>query len=102
MSGFAGAIISSLAQKKPWADEQKAHKMIALIKGDLATEVEVIAQEAVIHGKTSKHFLKEVGLLSVTHDYSEYLDNKLWTMVKRRNETLIIYSQRLKQYPIVC
>ena len=71
--------------------------MVALIDGDLATEVEVIAQDAVEHGRTFEQFFAEVGLLSVPHDYSEDLDNELWTMVKRRDETVLKFSQRLRE-----
>uniref|UniRef100_A0AAV1UR62 Uncharacterized protein n=1 Tax=Peronospora matthiolae TaxID=2874970 RepID=A0AAV1UR62_9STRA len=86
-----------LARKKQWTDEQKAHNMVALIDGDLATEVEVIAQDAVEHGRTFEQFFTDVGLLSVPHDYSEDLDNELWTMVKRRDETVLKFSQRLRE-----
>lgn len=87
----------SLARKKQWTDEQKAHNLITLIDDDLVTEVEEIAQDAVHSGKTFEEIFTNVGLLLVPHDYSEDLDNRLWTMTKRQNETMLKFSERVKK-----
>uniref|UniRef100_A0AAV1V060 Uncharacterized protein n=1 Tax=Peronospora matthiolae TaxID=2874970 RepID=A0AAV1V060_9STRA len=54
-----------LSWKKQWTDEQKAYNMVVPIDGDLATEVEKIAQDAVRQGRNFDQFFTEVGLLSV-------------------------------------
>lgn len=87
----------SLARKKQWTDEQKAHNLVALIEGDIEAEVEVAAREAVTSRKSFEEFFTDVGLLSVPPDFSEDLDNELWTMTKRRDETVLKFSQRLKE-----
>ncbi|KAE9074824.1 hypothetical protein PF005_g25464 [Phytophthora fragariae] len=86
----------TLARKKGWSDEQKAHNLVALIEGDLETEVEVAARDAVNGGQSFEQFFTSVGLLSVPPYFSEDLDNELWTMTKRRDETVLKFSQRLK------
>ena len=75
-------------------DFPKSHNMVALMDDDLANEFEVLALEAVSLGKTIIHFNTEVRLLFVRHDYSEDLDNELWTMAKHRDETVVKFSQR--------
>ncbi|KAG6611434.1 Pol Polyprotein [Phytophthora cinnamomi] len=87
----------SLARKKQWTDEQKAHNLVALIEGDLEADVESAAQDAVAGNKTFEEFFTDVGFLSVPHDFSEDLDNELWTMTKRRDESVHKFSQRMRE-----
>ncbi|KAG6621869.1 Gag-pol fusion protein [Phytophthora cinnamomi] len=87
----------SLARKKQWTDEQKAHNLVALIKGDLEADVESAAQDAVAGNKTFEEFFTDVGFLSVPHDFSEDLDNELWTTPKRRDESVHKFSQRMRE-----
>ncbi|OWZ16641.1 hypothetical protein PHMEG_0009537 [Phytophthora megakarya] len=65
----------SLARKKQWTDEQKAHNLVALIDEDLELEVEQAAIDAI----------------------NTDLDNLLWTMKKPRDETVVTFSQRLRE-----
>ncbi|OWZ09541.1 hypothetical protein PHMEG_00017741 [Phytophthora megakarya] len=87
----------SLARKKQRTDEQKAHNLVALIEGDLEADVECAAQDAVAEHKSFEDFFTDVGLLSVPHDVSEDLDNELWIMAKRRDESVVKFSQRVKE-----
>ncbi|POM80135.1 Gag-pol fusion protein [Phytophthora palmivora] len=87
----------SLARKKQWTDEQKAHNLVALIEGDLEADVERAAQDAVAGNKSFEEFFTDVGFLSVPHDFSEDLDNELWTMTKRRDESVHKFSQRMRE-----
>ncbi|POM79179.1 Hypothetical protein PHPALM_3207 [Phytophthora palmivora] len=87
----------SLARKKQWTGKQTAHNLVALIEGDLESEVEQAAIDAINTGRNFEGFFADVGQLSVPADFSEDLDNELWTMKKRRDETVIKFSQRLKE-----
>ena len=86
----------SLARKKNWTPEQKAHNLVALIEGDLENEVELAAQKAVTEGHRLEQFFTVLGLLSVPPDFSEDLDYELWHMTKTRDETVLKLSQRLR------
>ncbi|CAI5737074.1 unnamed protein product [Peronospora farinosa] len=48
-------------------------------------------------GYTFEDFYREVGLLLVPADYSEDLDEELWTLTKRRDETVQRCSARLRE-----
>ncbi|GMF14413.1 unnamed protein product [Phytophthora fragariaefolia] len=87
----------SLARKKQWTDDQKAHNIVALIEGDLKADVARASQEAIEHNKSFEDFFTDVGLLSVPPDFSDDLDNELWTMTKHRDETVLKFSNRLKE-----
>ncbi|KAI9981470.1 hypothetical protein PInf_009222 [Phytophthora infestans] len=91
------AQFQSLARKKQWTDQQKAHNLVALVEGDIEAEFTVAAQVASDEANTFQEFFTDVGLLMVPHDYSEDLDNELWTMTKRRDEHVLKLSQRLKE-----
>ncbi|KAG1698395.1 hypothetical protein DVH05_014898 [Phytophthora capsici] len=59
--------------------------------------VEQAAIDAVNTGRRFKEFFSDVGLLPVSADYSEDLDNELWSMEKQRDETVVKFSKRLKE-----
>ncbi|GMF40264.1 unnamed protein product [Phytophthora fragariaefolia] len=63
----------SLARKKQWTDEQK----VMVIEGDLEADVGSTVQDAVTGNKTFEEFFTDVGFFSVSHDFSEGLDNEL-------------------------
>ena len=78
----------SLAKRKGWGADQLTVQLLTLIDGDLSREVERIASESSEKGHTFEDFYCEVGLLLVPADCSEDLDEKLWTLIKRRDETV--------------
>ncbi|KAE8895368.1 hypothetical protein PF005_g4109 [Phytophthora fragariae] len=69
--------LRTLARKKGWSDEQKAHNLVAHIEGDLETEVEVAARDTVNGRQKFEQFFTPVGLLYVPPDFSEDLTNEL-------------------------
>ncbi|OWZ20899.1 hypothetical protein PHMEG_0004627 [Phytophthora megakarya] len=87
----------NLARKKQWTDEQKAPKPVASIEGDLEADVEGTAQDAVAGNKSFEQFFTDVGLLSVPHDFSDDLDNEVWRMAKRLDESVLKVSHRVKE-----
>ena len=58
-------------------------------------EVERIASESFIKGFTFEAFYREVGLYLFSLNYSEDLDEELWILTKRRDETVQLYLARL-------
>ena len=85
----------SPAKKKGWTDDQKSRHVIALIEGDLAHEVGLLVDQARAETWSFDQFYAAVGLLSVPEDFSEDLDQELWHMTKRRDESVQRFSQRL-------
>ena len=83
-------------QKEKLDARAKAHNLVALIEGDLENEVELAAQKAVAEGHSFEQFFTVVGLLSVPPDFSEDLDYELRHMTKKRDETVLKLSQRLR------
>ncbi|CAI5705505.1 unnamed protein product [Peronospora effusa] len=87
----------SLTKKKGWGADQLTVQLLTLIDGDLSREVERIASESSEKGHTFEDFYREVGLLLIPADYSEDLDEELWTLTKRRDETVQLCSARLRE-----
>uniref|UniRef100_A0AAV1UJK5 Peptidase A2 domain-containing protein n=1 Tax=Peronospora matthiolae TaxID=2874970 RepID=A0AAV1UJK5_9STRA len=87
----------SLAKRKGWRADQLSVQLLTLIDGDLLREVERIASDASSKGLTFEDFYREVGLLLVPADYCEDLDEELWTLTKRREETVQRCAARLRQ-----
>ncbi|CAI5733137.1 unnamed protein product [Hyaloperonospora brassicae] len=87
----------SLAKRKGWRADQLSVQLLTLIDGDLLREVERIASDASSKGLTFEDFYREVGLLLVPADYCEDLDEELWTLTKRREETVQRCTARLRQ-----
>ena len=83
----------SLAKRKGWSAEQLSVQLLTLIDGDLLREVERIASK----GLTFEEFYRVVGILQVLADYCEDLDEELWTLTKRREETVQRCVARLRQ-----
>ncbi|POM60314.1 Gag-pol fusion protein [Phytophthora palmivora] len=75
----------------------KAHSLVAFIEGDLGFEVEQAAIDAINTGRNFEEFFADVGQLSVLVDFSGDLDNELWTMKKRRDDSVVKFSQRPKE-----
>ncbi|CAH0488416.1 unnamed protein product [Peronospora farinosa] len=86
----------SLAKRKGWGADQLTVQLLTLIDGDLSREVESIASESSEKGHTFEDFYREVGLLLVPADYSEDLDEELWTLSapRRISSTLLGTSAR--------
>lgn len=59
--------------------------------------MEQASLDAVNTGRSFEEFFSDVGLMSVPTDYSEDLDNELWSMKKQSDETVVKFSQRLKE-----
>uniref|UniRef100_A0AAV1T3P0 Uncharacterized protein n=1 Tax=Peronospora matthiolae TaxID=2874970 RepID=A0AAV1T3P0_9STRA len=87
----------SLAIRKGWGADQLTVQLLTLIDGDLSREVERIASESSEKGHTFEGFYREIGLLLVPADYSEDLDEELWTLTKRRDETVQRCLARLRE-----
>ena len=71
--------------------------MLTLIDGDLSREVERISSKSSKKLLTFEDCYREVGSLLVPPDYSEDLDEELWNLIKRRNETVQRCLARLRE-----
>ncbi|POM79577.1 Hypothetical protein PHPALM_2712, partial [Phytophthora palmivora] len=87
----------SLTQRKGWTLEQAALQLLILLDGDLKSEVEDQARQAALEGLSFTQFYDSIGQLLVPLDYSETLDEELWNLTKRRNESVQQVYRRLKE-----
>uniref|UniRef100_A0AAV1V3U5 Uncharacterized protein n=1 Tax=Peronospora matthiolae TaxID=2874970 RepID=A0AAV1V3U5_9STRA len=68
--------------------DQLTVPLLTLIDGDVSREVERIASNSSEKGRTFEDFYREVDYLLVLAGYRADLDEELWNLTKRRDETV--------------
>ncbi|KAG1688287.1 hypothetical protein DVH05_003827 [Phytophthora capsici] len=87
----------SLAQQKGWNVEQAALQLLLLLDGEMKNDVEDAARQATQEGFSFSQFYENIGQQLVPLDYSETLDEELWNLTKRSNESVQQVYRRLKE-----
>ena len=68
-----------------------------LIEGELGQDVQTLARQTVEANASFEDFYDHIGMLMVPGDFIEDIDEKLWSLTKRRDETVQAISRRLKE-----
>ena len=87
----------SLVARKHWSTEQAASQLMILIELELGQDVQTLARQAVEANASFEDFYDQIVMLMVPGDFSEDLDEELWSLTKRRDETVQAISRRLKE-----